>query len=67
MEDRGMKVSRQKTEYLYMERREPEREVEMQGVKLNKVQQSNFLGSTVQSGETSEREVGKRIQRKLET
>ena len=34
-EDRGKKVSRQKTEYLCMGEQEPDREVKMQGVKLN--------------------------------
>ncbi|XP_047484180.1 uncharacterized protein LOC125035913 [Penaeus chinensis] len=62
LEDRGMKVSRQKTEYLCMGDQDPERAVEMQGVKLNRVQEFKYLGSTVQSDGASDKEVGKRIQ-----
>ena len=49
MEVRGMKVSRQKTEYLCKGAQVQEREVKMQGVKLNRVQELKYLGSTVQS------------------
>ncbi|XP_047502966.1 uncharacterized protein LOC125048346 [Penaeus chinensis] len=62
LEDRGMKVSRHKTEYLYMGDQDPERAVEMQGLKLNRVQEFKYLGSTLQSDGASDKEVGKRIQ-----
>ncbi|XP_047477370.1 uncharacterized protein LOC125030994 [Penaeus chinensis] len=62
LEDRGMKVSRHKTEYLCMGDQDPERAVEMQGLKLNRVQESKYLGYTVQSDGASDKEVGKRIQ-----
>ncbi|XP_047475994.1 uncharacterized protein LOC125029859 [Penaeus chinensis] len=57
-----MKVSRQKTEYLCMRDQDPERAVEMQGMKLNRVREFKYLGSTVQSDGASDKEVGKRIQ-----
>ncbi|XP_047486429.1 uncharacterized protein LOC125037340 [Penaeus chinensis] len=62
LEDRGMKVSRHKTEYLCMGDQDPERAVEMQGFKLNRVQEFKYLGSTEQSDGASDKEVGKRIQ-----
>lgn len=62
MEDRGMRVSRQKTEYLYMGKREMAEGVKMQGEKLNRVEEFKYLGSTVQSDGGAEREVEKRIQ-----
>ncbi len=62
LEDRGMKVSRQKTEYLCMGDQDRERNVEMQGVKLKRVQEFKYLGSTVQSDGAADKEVGKRIQ-----
>ncbi|XP_047487973.1 uncharacterized protein LOC125038499 [Penaeus chinensis] len=62
LEDRGMKVSRHKTEYLYVGDQDPERAVEMQGLKLNRVQEFKYLGSTLQSDGASDKEVGKRIQ-----
>ncbi|XP_047492005.1 uncharacterized protein LOC125041211 [Penaeus chinensis] len=62
LEDRGMKVSRHKTEYLCMGDQDPERAVEMQGLKLNRVQEFKYLGSTVQSDGASIKEIGKRIQ-----
>ena len=40
---------RQKTEHQCMGAPVPEREVKMQGVKLNRVQEFKYLGSTVQS------------------
>ncbi|XP_063589593.1 uncharacterized protein LOC134766589 [Penaeus indicus] len=45
-----------------MAKQEPEREVKMQGVKLNRVQQFKYLGSTVQSDGGSDKEVETRIQ-----
>ena len=62
MEDRGMKVSRQKTEYLCMGEQELERGVKIQGVKFNRVQEFKYLGSTMQSDGASNKEVDKRIQ-----
>ena len=62
MEDRGMKVSRQKTEYLCMGAPVPEREAKMQGVQINRVQEFKCLGCTVQSDGASEKEVAERIQ-----
>ncbi|XP_047496506.1 uncharacterized protein LOC125044099 [Penaeus chinensis] len=62
LEDRGMKVSRHKTEYLCMGDQDPERAVEMQGLKLNRVQEFKYVGSTVQSDGASDKEVGKRNQ-----
>ena len=62
MEVRGMKVSRQKTEYMCMGEEEPGRTVKMQGVELTQVTEFKYLGSTVQSNGGSNVEVKKRIQ-----
>ena len=52
----------EKTEYLCMGEQEPERELKMQGLKHNRIQEFKYLGSTVQSDGASNKEVGKRIQ-----
>ena len=62
VEDRGMKVSWQKKEYLCMREKQLEREVKIQGVKFYQVQEFKYLDSTVQSDGASNKEVGKRIQ-----
>ena len=63
MEDSGMRVSRQKTEYLCMTQEEGVvEEVRMQGQKLKKVEEFKYLGSTVEQSVGTEREVAKRIQ-----
>ena len=62
IEDRGVKVRRQKTEYLCMGAPVPEREVKMQGVKINRVQEFKYLGCTVQIDRGLDKEVGKRVQ-----
>ncbi|KAK3556569.1 hypothetical protein QTP70_010763 [Hemibagrus guttatus] len=49
MERRGMKVSRSKTEYMYVNEREGSGTVRLQGEKVKKVHEFKYLGSTVQS------------------
>ena len=65
MEDRGIKVSRQKTEYRRL-RADPDgevdNEVKMQGDVLELVEDFKYLGSIVQAGGGSEKEAAKRIQ-----
>ena len=62
MEDRGMRVSRQKTEYLCIGEGEADEEVKLQGEKLKRVEEFKYLGSTVQMDGGPGREVQKRIQ-----
>ena len=62
MEDRGMRVSRQKTEYLCIGEGEADEEVKLQGEKLKRVEEFKYLGSTVQMDGGTGREVQKRIQ-----
>ncbi|KAK3548127.1 hypothetical protein QTP70_004864 [Hemibagrus guttatus] len=49
LERRGMKVSRSKTEYMCVNEREGSGTVRLQGEEVKKVQESKYLGSTVQS------------------
>ena len=62
MENRGLKVSRQKTEYLCIGERAIAGEVRMQGERLKEVEEFKYLGSTVQKTGGSDKEVSKRIQ-----
>ncbi|MBN3293353.1 YSM6 protein, partial [Polypterus senegalus] len=58
---RGMKVSRNKTEYMCVNEREVSGMVRMEGVQLTKVDEFKYLGSTVQSKGDCGREVKKRV------
>ncbi|KAK3556769.1 hypothetical protein QTP70_016679 [Hemibagrus guttatus] len=49
LERRGMKVSRNKTEYMCVNEREGSGTVRLQGEEVKKVQEFKYLGSTVQS------------------
>ena len=62
MEDRGMRVSRKKTEYLCLEIQKEAGTVKMQGEELNRVEEFKYLGSTVQADGGAEKEVVKRVQ-----
>ncbi|XP_051788831.1 uncharacterized protein LOC127529414 [Erpetoichthys calabaricus] len=62
LERRGMKVSRNKTEYMCVNEREVSGMVSMQGVELVKVDEFKYLGSTVHSNGDCGREVKKRVQ-----
>ena len=63
LEDRGMHISRKKTEYFCVGGREEddEGELKMQGEKVPRVTEFRYLGSTVQADGDSEIEVAKRI------
>ena len=50
MEDRGMRVSRKKTEYLCIGEGETDEEVKMQGEKLKRVEKFKYLGSNCTDG-----------------
>ena len=60
LEKRGMKVSRSKTEYMYMNERDEM--VLLQGVEVPKVKKFRYLGSTVQCNGGCGSEVKRRVQ-----
>ncbi|KAK3570621.1 hypothetical protein QTP86_023816, partial [Hemibagrus guttatus] len=62
LERRGMKVSRSKTEYMCVNEREGSGTVRLQGEEVKKVQEFQYLGSTVQSNGECGKEVKKRVQ-----
>ena len=62
MEDRGMRVSRQKTEYLCIGEKETAEEVKIQGEKLKQVEEFKYLGLTIQVDRGIGREMRKKIQ-----
>ena len=62
LEDNGVKVSREKTEYLRMQAGDgDEGKIELRGVKLKKVREFRYLGSTLQEDGVTSREVERRI------
>ncbi|KAK3543889.1 hypothetical protein QTP70_030272 [Hemibagrus guttatus] len=62
LERRGMKVSRNKTEYMCVNEREGSGTVRLQGEEVKKVLEFKYLGSTVQSNGECGKEVKKRVQ-----
>ncbi|KAK3542067.1 hypothetical protein QTP86_011368 [Hemibagrus guttatus] len=62
LERRGMKVSRSKTEYMCVNKREGSGTVRLPGEEVKKVQEFKYLGSTVQSNGECGKEVKKRVQ-----
>ena len=62
MENRGLKVSRQKMEYLCMGEPGTAGEVWMEGERLKEAMEFKYLGSTVQQLGGSDKEEVKRIQ-----
>ncbi|KAK3560238.1 hypothetical protein QTP86_003044, partial [Hemibagrus guttatus] len=62
LERRGMKVSRSKTEYMCVNKREGSGTVRLQGEEVKKVQEFKYLGSTVQSNGECGKEVKKCVQ-----
>ncbi|XP_060776632.1 uncharacterized protein LOC132886093, partial [Neoarius graeffei] len=62
LEQRGMKVSSSKTEYMCINENGDESVVKMQGVDIKKVGEFKFLGSTVQENGGCDSEVRKRVQ-----
>ena len=64
MEVRGMRVSRQKTEYLKLRAgdRQDEGTVTMQGEVVKQVEEFKYLGSTIQADGGIDKEIAKRIQ-----
>ena len=64
MEVRGMRVSRQKTEYLKLRAgdRQDVGTVAMQGEVVKQVEECKYLGSTIQAYGGIDREIAKRIQ-----
>ena len=62
LERRGMKVSRSKTEYLCINGRNDDETVKMEDIKVPRVKEFKYLGSTVQESGSCEREVKRRVQ-----
>ncbi|KAK2891434.1 hypothetical protein Q8A73_017099 [Channa argus] len=62
LENRGMKLSRSKTEYMCVNERDPGGTVRLQGAEVKKVQDFKYLGSTVQSNGECGKEVKRRVQ-----
>ncbi|KAK2899938.1 hypothetical protein Q8A73_013067 [Channa argus] len=62
LENRGMKLSRSKTEYMCVNERDPDGMVRLQGAEVKKVQDFKYLGSTVQSNGECGKEVKRRVQ-----
>ena len=62
LERRGMKVSRSKTEYLYINGGNDDETVKMEDTKVPRVKEFKYLGSTVQESGSCERKVKKRVQ-----
>ena len=62
LEDYGLKVSREKTEYLKIQAgHRDEGEIELRGVKLKRVREFKYLVSTLQEDRGAPREVERRI------
>ena len=57
-----MKISRSKTEYLYINQGNDDETVKMEDTKMPRVKEFKYLGSTVQESNSCEREVKKRVQ-----
>ncbi|KAK2921830.1 hypothetical protein Q8A73_001315 [Channa argus] len=62
LENRGMKLSRSKTEYMCVNERDPGGTMRLKGVEVKKVQDFKYLGSTVQSNGECGKEVKRRVQ-----
>ena len=62
LERRGMKVSRSKTEYLCINAGNDDEILKMEDIKVSRVKEFKYLGSTVQESGGCEREVKKRVQ-----
>ena len=60
--ERGMKVSRSKTEYLCINGENDKETMKMEDTKVPRVKEFKYLGSTVQESGNCEREVKKRVQ-----
>jgi len=62
LEDYGLKVSREKTEYLMMQAGHgDEGEIELRGVRLKKVRELKYLGPTLQEDGGTSREIERKI------
>ena len=57
-----MKISRSKSQYLYINGGNDNETVKMEYTKVPRVKKFKYLGSTVQEGGSCEREVEKRVQ-----
>ena len=60
LERRGMKISRSKTKYLCINKKNNKETVKMENTKVPRVKEFKYLGSTMQESGTCEREVKKR-------
>ena len=62
LERRGMKVSRSKTKYLCINGGNDDKRVRMDDIKVPRVKEFKYLGSTVQESGSCKREVKRRVQ-----
>ena len=62
LERRGRKVSRSKTEYLCINRKNDNKTVKMEDTKVPRVKEFKYLGAAVQETGSCEKEVQKRVQ-----
>ena len=62
LERRGMKVSRSKTEYLWINGGNDDETLKMEGTKVPRVKEFKYLGSTVQESGGCERQLKKRVE-----
>ena len=62
LERRGMKVSRSKTKYLCINGGNDDKRVKMDDIKVPRVKEFKYLGSTVQESGSCKREVKRRVQ-----
>ena len=61
LERREMKVSRSKTEYLYVNRENDKETMKMEDTKVSRVKEFKYLGSTVPEYDSCERKVKRRV------
>ena len=62
LDRRGMKVSRLKAKYLYINERNDKKTKKMENTNVPRVKKFKYLGSTVQESGSCEREIKKRVQ-----
>ena len=65
MEDRGLRISRKKTEYLRFNE-DQDSDICMEGMRLNRVENFKYLGSKVASNGNMDAEITHRVQGRME-
>ena len=62
LESRGLRISRRKTEYLCVNKKDSQSPIKLQSTDVPETNEFKYLGSTIQSNGESGREIKKRIQ-----